>query len=175
MEKKRDFKSIIKDIKEACLSLGYGDIYFDKDAEDLWINNNENSLGVRIHVDAILINYDIITLCENNQDIITFDQIYSIDKLISIYETIYKHREQLSFYELDWAQVFHAKRVSNDDGGHFLWRILTPEEARHIWYNGNNIGDLCHLYDDGTESLIEDNETLEDCITQGYDIGIEAY
>jgi len=53
MKEKIDFKIITAKIKKECLSFGYGIITFDKDKEDLWIDDYENSLGVSIHVDAI--------------------------------------------------------------------------------------------------------------------------
>lgn len=164
MKEKKDFRSITSRIKEECLSYGYGIIKFDKDKEDLWIDDYENTLSASIHVDAIKIDYDIISLCEDNHDIITFDHVYSIDRQIQIYETIYKHQDQLCFYELDWDHSFKAIRVTGDDG-HFVWRILTPEEARHLWYNG--YGELCELYDDGAEGLIEDDYCLEECVNNG--------
>lgn len=164
MKAKIDFKSITAKIKNECLSFGYGKIVFDKDKEDLWIDDYENTLSASIHVDSINIDYDIITLCEDNQDIITFDQVYSIDCQIQIYETIYDYQEQLSFYELDWDNSFEAIRVTNDEG-HFVWRVLTSEEARHIWYNG--CAELCELYDDGAEGMIEDDSRFERCINNG--------
>ncbi len=66
---------------------------------------------------------------------------------------------------------FKAKRVTNDEGEFYFWRILTPDEARHLWYNGSGC-ELCQLYDDGTESMIESDEKLKDCIKQNFDIGI---
>ena len=92
MEAKKDFKEITQKIKKEILSLGYGHIKFDKDTEDLWIDDYENYLSVSIHVDAIKINYDEITLCEDGQDIITFDHVYSIDRQIQIYETVFEHQ-----------------------------------------------------------------------------------
>lgn len=167
MKEKKDFRLITVKIKEECLSFGYGKITFDKDKEDLWIDDYENELSASVHVDAIKIDYDVITLCEDNHDVITFDHVYNIDRQIQIYETIYEHHEQLSFYELDWNHSFEAIRVTSDDG-HFVWRILTSEEARHLWYNG--CAELCELYDDGTESMIEDDTRFEECIDNGYTI-----
>ena len=169
MKEKKDFRSITSRIKEECLSYGYGIIKFDKDKEDLWIDDYENTLSASIHVDAIKIDYDVITLCEDNHDIITFDHVYNIDRQIQIYETIYEHQDQLRFYELDWNNYFKALRVHGEKG-YYYWRILSPEEARHIWYNGH--GDICQLYDDGTEGMIEDDIRLNDCIRNGYPIGI---
>lgn len=164
MEAKKDFKEITQEIKKEILSLGYGHIKFDKDTEDLWIDDYENYLSVSIHVDAIKINYDEITLCEDGQDIITFNHVYSIDRQIQIYETVFEHQDQLSFYKLDWSNYFKAIRIEGDKGK-YIWRILSPDEARHIWYNGKE--DICRLYDDDTEGLIEDEKTLNDCIING--------
>ena len=169
MVAKKDFRSITSKIKEACLSFGYGKISFDKDEEDLWIDDYENSLGVSVHVDAIKIDYDVITLCEDNQSVLTFDHVNSIDRQIQIYEAIYDYQDQLCFYELDWDNYFKALRVTGEEG-EFYWRILSPDEARHVWYNGK--GDLCQIYDDGTEGMIEDDIRLNECIRNGYPIGI---
>ena len=169
MVAKKDFRSITSEIKKACLSFGYGKISFDKDEESLWIDNYENSLGVSIHVDAIKIDYDVITLCEDNQSVLTFDHVNSIDRQILIYEAIYDHKEQLQYYELDWDNDFKARRVTGEEGEYY-WRILSPDEARHIWYNGK--GDLCQIYDDGTEGMIDDSIRLNDCIRNGDYIGI---
>ncbi len=162
MEQKRDFKTITIDIKKECLRYGYGLIIFDKDKEDLWIDDYENHLGTCVHADAIKIDKDIITLCEDGKGIVTFDHIHSIDRQIAIYDTIFEHRDQLSFYQLDWNQPFKAQRVTDDDGNHFVWRILTDEEAYHLWYNGT--AELCRLHDDGTESMIEDEESFRECL-----------
>lgn len=172
MEAKKDFKKITQKIKDEILSLGYGHIKLDKDAENLWIDDYENYLSTSIHVDAIKINYDVITLCEDGKDILTFDHIYSIDRQIQIYETIYEHKDQLSYYQLDWSDYFKALAVE-DENGRFIWRILTPNEARHLWYNGKG-GELCELYDDGSEGMIEDDERLNRCIKEGSDIGISV-
>ena len=169
MKEKKDFRLITARIKEECLSFGYGKITFDKDKEDLWIDDYENSLSASIHVDAIKIDYDVITLCEDNHDIITFDHVFSIDRQIQIYNTIYDHQDQLRNYELDWDNIFEALRVQGEEG-YFYWRILTPEEARHIWFNG--YGEICQIYDDGAEGVIEDITRLDDCIRNGYPIGI---
>ena len=111
----------------------------------------------------------MITLCEDNQSVLTFNHVNSIDRQIQIYETIFKHQEQLRFYELDWGNYFKALRVQGEEGT-YLWRILTPEEARHIWFNGH--GDLFQIYDDGTEGMIEDDSRLNECTRNGYPIGI---
>lgn len=168
MERK-DFRSITAKIKTECLYFGYGKITLDKDEENLRINNHENSLSVSIHVDTIKIDYDTIMLCENNQCLLTFDHVNSIDLQIEIYETIYRHQDQLRYYELDWDNYFKALRVHGEEGNYY-WRILSQEEARHIFYNGH--GDICQIYDDGTEGMIEDNIQLNDCIRNGYPIGI---
>lgn len=169
MKEKKDFRSITAKIKEECLCFGYGKITFDKDKEDLWIDDYENSLGVSIHVDAIMIDYDVITLCEDNQSVLPFNHVYCIDRQIQIYETIYKYQDQLRYYELDWDNNFKALRVQGEEG-YYYWRVLTPEEARHIWFNGQ--GDLCQIHDDGTEGMIEDITRLNDCICNGFPIGI---
>ena len=164
MKEKRNFKDITRQIKEECLSFGYGTIRFDKDKENLWVDDYENTLSASIYVDAIKIEFDTIMLCENNRNIRTFDHVNSIDRQIQIYETIYNHQDQLHYYELDWDHSFKAIRVTGDDG-HFVWRILTPEEARHLWYNG--YGELCELYNDGAERMIEDDYRLEECVKNG--------
>lgn len=171
MTGKRNFKDITRQIKEECLNFGYGTIRFDKDKKNLWIDDHENSLSAPILVDTIKINFDEITLCENNECVLTFDNVYSIDRQIQIYETIYDHQDQLHYYELDWSNDFEARRVTEEDG-YFVWRILTPDEARHIWYNG--YGELCELYDDGAESMIEDVSHLEECLRNGNPIGISV-
>lgn len=169
MKEKKDFRSITARIKEECLSFGYGIITFDKDKENLWIDDYENTLSASIHVDAIKIDYDVITLCEDNHNIITFDHVFSIDRQIQIYNTIYDHQDQLRNYELDWDNIFEALRFQGEEG-YYYWRILTPEEARHIWFNG--YGEICQIYDDGAEGVIEDVTRLNDCIRNGYPIGI---
>ena len=79
MKEKKDFRSIITTrIKNECLKFGYGRISINKE-EDLWIDDYENYLSVSIHVDAIMIDFNVITLCEDNQSILTFDHVYSID------------------------------------------------------------------------------------------------
>lgn len=170
METKRDFKTITPQIKKEILSLGYGTIKLNKDIDDLWIDDYENYLSVSIHVNSISIDFDIITFYEDGNSILTFDHVYSIDRQIQIYETIYDHRDQLSYYQLDWSNYFKALRVE-DEEGKTVWRILTSEEARHLWYNGRWC-DMCQLYDDGTEGMIEDEDRLNECVNNGYDIGI---
>lgn len=169
MVEKKDFRSITARIKKECLSFGYGRISFDKDEEDLWIDDYENALSASIHVDAIKIDFDVITLCEDNQSVLTFNHVNSIDRQIQIYETIYRHQDQLNYYELDWKNYFKALRVHGEEG-YYYWRILSPEEAMHIFYNGH--GDICQLFDDGTEGMIDDEIRLKDCIGNGYPIGI---
>ena len=164
MKEKKNFRSITAKIKKECLSFGYGKITFDKDKEDLWIDDYENELSASVHADAIKIDCNVITICEDNHDVITFDHVYNIDRQIQIYETIYDHKDQLHYYEVDWGHSFEAIRVTGDDGN-FVWRILTPEEARHIWYNGCD--ELCELYDDGAEGVIENDSHLEECVNNG--------
>ena len=173
MEAKRNFKKITQEIRDEILSLGYGHIKLNKDTENLWIDDYENYLSTSIHVDAIKINYDVISLCEDGKDILTFDHIYSIDRQIQIYETIYEHQDQLCYYQLDWNNYFKALAVE-DENGRFIWRILTPDEARHLWYNGKG-GELCEIYDDDSEGMIENEERLNKCINEGCDIGISVY
>ena len=117
--------------------------------------------------------FDVISLFKGGAKIITFDDIHSIDRQILIYETIYEHQDQLSYYKLDWSNYFKALAVE-DENERFVWRILTPDEARHLWYNGKG-GELCELYDDGSEGMIEDEERLNRCIKEGCDIGISVY
>lgn len=169
MKNKIEFRNIKDKIKKECLSYGYGIISFDKETEGLWINKKENILSVCTKVDTIKIDKDVIMLCEDNHHMLTFDQICSIDLQIQIYETINKYQAKLHFYELDWNHYFKALRVTGEDGQYY-WRVLSPDEARHIWYNGK--GELCQIYDDGTESMIEDEERLNECINNGFTIGI---
>ena len=172
MEQKKDFKKITKQIKDEILSLGYGHIKFDKDAEDLWIDDYENYLSASIHVNGIKIDFDVITLCKDEQDILTFNHVYSIDRQIQIYETIYEHKDQLSYYELDWSNSFKAIRIEGDEGK-YVWRILSSDEARHIWYNGK--GELCRLFDDDTEVMIDNENSLKECIKNGHPLIISVY
>ena len=165
----KKFKNITRQIKEECLSFGYGTIQIDTKVDDLWIDDYENSLSISIHVDVIKINFNEIVLCEDNLCMLTFDHVHSIDRQIQIYETIYNYQKQLKFYELDWSQYFKALRVTNEKT-HYYWRILTSDEARHIWYNGK--GELFQVYDDGTEGAIDDEDRLYDCIHNGFTIGI---
>ncbi len=175
METKIDFKIITKEIREACLSLGYGQIILK--AIDTPININisedENILNVSIYINKIEIEYDVISIAQDNMNVITFDDITSIDKQIAVYETIYDHQEQLQYFELDWDDYFKAKRVMCENGA-FIWRILSPDEARHLWYNSKGM-ELYQLYDDDSESMIESTETLDDCIQNNYDIGVAVY
>lgn len=174
MKEKRDFKAITKQIKNEILDLGCGNIKLNKDEDNLWIDDYENYLSASVHVDAISIDLDNITLYEDDRKILTFDHVHSIDRQIQIYETIYQYRNQLHYYELDWSSYFKALRVENENEGPYLWRILTPDEARHLWFNGKS-GDICQLYDDGTEGMIDNIERLEECIKSGCYIGIAAY
>ena len=154
-----NFKKITQKIKDEILSLGYGTIKMNY---PLWND-----------VDSINIDFDVISLFKGGAKILTFDDIHSIDRQIQIYETIYEHKDQLSYYQLDWSDYFKALAVT-DENGRFIWRILTPDEARHLWYNGKG-GDLCELYDDGSEGMIEDEKRLNRCINEGCDIGISVY
>lgn len=172
MNNKIEFRNITEKIKEECLCFGYGTIRFDKEAEGLCINSNENILSICTKVDTIKIDCDVIMLCEDNQNMLTFDQVCSIDRQIQIYETIYKHQDQLRFYELDWNNCFNALRVTGEDGQYY-WRILSPDEAKHVYYNGKR--ELFQIYDDGTEGMIDDEERLNECINNGYSIGISLY
>ena len=52
-----------------------------------------------------------------------------------------------------------------EDG--FVWRILTPTEAKGFF------GIVFILHDDGSESLIETKEELERYILDGAELGIE--
>ena len=159
MEAKKDFKKISQEIKDEILRLGYGTI---KIINPLWDD-----------VDSINIDFDVISLFKGGAKILTYDDIHSIDRQIQIYETIYEHQDQLSYYQLDWSDYFKALAVK-DEHGRFIWRILTPDEARHLWYNVKG-GDLCELFDDGTEGMIDDEERLNRCIEDGCDIGISVY
>ena len=169
MNDKKDFKAITAQIKAESLSFGYGMIRFDKDKEDLWIDDYENHLGASIHVDAIEIDMDQIVLCEDGHGVMSFDHVYSIDRQIQIYDAIFDHKEQLKYYELDWDSYFKALLVS-DESGKGIWRILSPDEARHLWFNGR--AEICCLHQDGTESIIKDVKELNSCIENDYDIGV---
>lgn len=158
MEAKRDFKKITQEIKDEILSLGYGTIKMNN---PLW---NE--------VDSISIDFNVISLFKDGAKILTFDDIHSIDRQIQIYEIIFEYQDQLSYYQLDWSDYFKALAV-DDENGKFIWRILTPDEALHLWYNGKG-GELCELYDDGSEGIIEDEVRLNRCINEGCDIGISV-
>ena len=166
---KRDYKSITQQIKKDILALGYGTIKLNKD-DDLWINDYENSLSVLVHVNSISIDFDVITIWEDGQRILTFDQIDSIDSQIRIYETVYNHHDQLRYYKLDWNNYFKALRVEDEDGKS-VWRILTSDEVLHLWHNSKGY-EICQLYDDGTEGVIEDEDRLYDCLNNGYDVGV---
>lgn len=168
MEEKRDFKSITRIIKKECLSFGCGWIKFDKDKEDLWIDDYENYLSASVHVDSINIDYNVITLYEDGHDVLTFDYIFSIDRQIQIYDTIYDHQGQLHYFELDWDDYFKALQVKNRSNK-CIWRILTKDEALHLWYNSKC--DIFQLFNDGTE-CIDNEEHLNDCLKNGFDIGV---
>lgn len=157
METKKDFKKITQKIKDEILSLGYGTI---KLYIELWNK-----------VDSITIDFNDISLFKEGTKILTFDSINCIDKQIQIYETIFEHKDQLSYYQLDWNDYFKAFAV-DDECGRFIWRILTPDEARHLWFNGK--GDLFQIYDDGTEGMIDNEEQLNTCISEGCDIGVSV-
>ncbi len=173
MKEKKKFKIITHDIKKECLSFGYGYIKLEKDKDDLWIDDYENYLYASVHADAITIDYDVITICEDGQSIITFDDVYSIDRQIQIYETIFDNQDQLHFYELDWNHYFKAMRVKSEEGL-FVWRILTSDESRHLWYNGKKC-ELFRLSSDGTGGIIDEEERLNECLNEGYDIGVAVY
>lgn len=158
MKEKKNFKNITLQIKEECLSFGYGTIKMNN---PLWND-----------VDSIKIDYDVISLFKDGVKILTFDDIHSINRQIQIYEIIFEYQDQLRYYQLDWSNYFKALAVE-DENGKFIWRILTSDEARHIWYNGQG-GELCELYDDGSEGVIEDEERLNRCINEGCDIGISV-
>lgn len=158
MEVKKDFKKITHEIKNEILSLGYGTIILNN---PLW-----NA------VDSIKIDFDVISLFKGGAKVLTFDDIHSIDRQIQIYEIIFKYQDQLRYYQLDWNDYFKALAVE-DENGKFIWRILTPDEARHIWYNGK--GEICRLYDDDTEGMIDDENTLNDCIKTGTPLAISVY
>ena len=171
MEGKKDFKAITQEIKKECLSFGCGWIRFDKDKEDLWIDDYENYLSASVHVESISIDFDVITLYEDSHDVLTFDQVYSIDRQIHIYETIYDHKDQLHYFELNWDNYFKAKQV-RDEYSTYVWRILTNDEARHLWHNGKH--EMFQLYDNGTKGYIDTLEKLNDCIDNGCDIGVQV-
>ncbi len=173
METKKDFKIITSEIKDACLSMGYGQINLKDSDTPIIISEVENILNVSIHINKIEIEYDVISISQDDMNVITFDDISSIDKQIAVYETIFEHKNQIRYFELEWDDYFKAKRVM-DENGVFIWRILSPDEARHLWYNGTFV-ELCQLYDDGSETMIECVETLNDCIKNNYDIGVAVY
>lgn len=172
---KKDFRTVLHNIQESikkeCLSFGMGTIKLAKDIDDLWIDDYENYHLISIHVEIIIINYNQIILKEDGFDALQFDAIHSLNRLIDIYDVIYTHQNQLHFYELDWGHYFNALRVKRESKV-CIWRILTFEEAKHIWYNGK--GEICQLYDDGTERMILDDRHLNKCIEKGDTIGIIA-
>lgn len=57
----------------------------------------------------------------------------------------------------------------NKDG--FVWRIVTPKEARFIWEH--QLMELYLLYDDDSEGLIESLDALEQALQDGF-VGIEV-
>ena len=164
---KTDFRSITQEIKKACLGFGLGSIKLEKD-DYLWIYDYENHYSLSFSVNTIKIDYDYIILVEKGKDVLSFDDIYNINKQIDIYELISKHQDQLHYYELDWDCYFKALLVSD-----CIWRVLTPDEARHLWYNGR--AELFQLYDDGTEGCVDDIDRLNECINNGYDIGVSVH
>ena len=153
--RKKDFKKITQEIKDEILSLGYGTIKMNN---PFWND-----------VDGIYIDFDVISLFKGGAKNLTFDDIHSIDRQKQIYE----HQDQLSYYQLDWNDNFKAHAVE-DENGRFIWRILTSDKARHLWYNGKG-GELCEFYDDGLEGMNEDEERMNRCINEGNDIGISVY
>ncbi len=171
MEQKCEFRTITKDIKRACLLYGCGTIQLDQHADEIWLDDNENELLLPFHVTSITIDLDNIILEEDANSRLTFDQVISIDRQIQIYETIFAERAQLRIYELDWDVPFEASRVENEDGSHYYWRVLSADEARHLFHNG--ACSLFRLYPDGTEAQIESKEELEESIEEGYLIGCE--
>lgn len=168
---KIDFRVISEKIKEACLCFGMGTIKLDKTIDDLWIDDYENNSMISMHVDTITIDYDEITLREDNQSVLSFEDIFSINRQIEIYDVIYEEQAQIHLYELPDTD-FLARKVVDDEGCPFFWRIISNNEARHLFYNGRV--EIFRLYDDGSEGVIDSKVDLEDSIKSGYILGIEA-
>lgn len=168
---KIEFREISKRIKEACLCFGMGTIRLDKTIEDLWIDEYENNSTISMHVDTITIDCDNIILREDNQSVLSFDDIFNINRQIEIYDIIFEERAQLHLYELPNTD-FTARKVVDEEGNPFFWRIISSGEARHLFYNGRL--EIFRLYDDGSEGAIDSKEDLEDSIKSGCILGIEA-
>ena len=171
MDKKKDFRAISEEIKQECLRYGYGKIRIDQDVTKLWIYDYENNRGASIHVDTITIDCDSIILSEKDQNGILFDEINSIDRKIEIYDAIFEEQAQLHLYELPNTD-FMARKVIDEEGCSFFWRIISSDEARHLFYNGRV--EIFRLYDDGSEGAIDFKEDLEESIKCGCILGIEA-
>ena len=64
-------------------------------------------------------------------------------------------------------------RVTKDD---FVWMVVTHhmksgvKQVRDLWKNHT----LYALYDDGTESVVESDEEINEAIKLGLDIGVEV-
>jgi hypothetical protein len=54
----------------------------------------------------------------------------------------------------------------------FIWRILSEEEAIHMFESGEY--DLYLLYGDGSEALIYSREELSGALERGMDVAIEV-
>ena len=124
-----------------------------------------------MHVDTITIDCDNIILREDNQSVLSFDDIFNINRQIEIYDIIFEERAQLHLYELPNTD-FTARKVVDEEGNPFFWRIISSGEARHLFYNGRL--EIFRLYDDGSEGAIDSKEDLEDSIKSGCILGIEA-
>lgn len=61
-------------------------------------------------------------------------------------------------------------KVTREDG--FVWLLVPAEKARKLW--AADVFTLYRLYDDDSESLIENEADLESTIEGGYRIGIEV-
>lgn len=65
-----------------------------------------------------------------------------------------------------------TKIVNEEDGTQFIWRVITPQQAKEI-FNNVNIN-IFMLFTDGGERLIEDEEDLQEAIEGNYEIAIEV-
>ena len=61
-------------------------------------------------------------------------------------------------------------KITREDG--FVWLLVPAEKARKLW--AADVFTLYRLYDDDSESMIENEADLESTIEGGYRIGIEV-
>ncbi len=65
----------------------------------------------------------------------------------------------------------NLKIVTNDDGSRFVWLIVNGK-AKEIFSSG--LFALYALHEDGSESLIQTDNELNNALEYGEDIGIEV-